>query len=1350
MRILYFLILFLMSNVCFSSKDWKYLGEYFENQYLDGLRAGLVKNSHPASDSNLLSWLKKAYYIYQIEAKKGNSEAQFRLGVLHQQSGLNQEADNWFSTASALGHYYASEYIKESSKRSDASKCSDYSNWLLTDSIPANESEFHVESLALMGQEECMLALGQKKRSSYWYHRALASVSHPLILPSALFELSSILEESLGPDHKAVVSLAEWAARRGSSQAEDWLESRTDDNGIRAFASVLTHQKRPMSAKKVLNGLKSNLITKESWDENEQYVDTQRRKIARQLKSDSKSALQGLGEVDQRFVFETIQKAPIKFVDPMLDLYKELGEYRTNDASVPQKILDFLQSTDPKEKDREKALRLLNRSLSTLEYKQLAEFSSQNQPLKNISTWFALESLGEIQQTLLLRRLLSLATDVSQVDLVLRKALAAVDTNEATLKKVLEIVQKSGQPDVLLFTFVKIFKNELLQLDIALQIEDLFSGAVRSYEPSSKVIEALKVFAALLDPSIATDPVTGFPKLELLRKSGAFIETSKRGSESVLLVEGIYTIERYRQAYLNFMASKFFEWDYTLGATLSERHLRAIRNQFGSVLDRLVNKAIQFSGHRREKDGFEDSRSLKRMAMQSLSANLAQKKLQLENLVNELLATQKNQNLEVDIDYSSLKNSEGLKTFKVVPAESDSFNVSPKDAKMKPDFSSVDKSPFFSHRSIRLQKNEVINIRVSGEWSPICALKRSGLGKDVSGVLIGSEGFRIHATSGQSSTTGTENRESTSRFKTKTKTHSWGLDSSRFTGGIGAGLGFIFGGPVGAAIGGGIGGIGGYSYSSQTTKGTTESIDTSKFKQSLDISSTTASFQGGIRLRDTPYPAFPAGSYIAIVISRDSARLYESIDAFVLGAHNSYVAPEDVELLFVVNDCNDGEIRAGQLSIQVQQMKAANPIIDELVSSMRHELQQFSRQGRVLVKEGGDLSSRIETLKAEVFANVKKDSVADFMSEPTLRTVFLHWLNREADKIVRWARIEEIGKQIVAVKFELDSISQQIALSDEGQSWVSSRINGLVKTVRHIPLYESILEVVKYANKFITPVLNLYYPNGLSFVPQTESHAEAVGEGDHLSVETLADGVIDLSKQLLKGLEELHSIKSQTPNFVIIRFPRPGTVLSEYQNRMMPVIRDGRAQMLWNCLFQVGKCADDWALQLHFNDLYQNGTQNSLSLHLETPVILDMALLFGVDDLLEAKHLQTQFHTAIIDMEVGAEQVFSMQSGPRRFMLSDEDLGIHQIRLGFIGSGDRLISALEQAESSLTTGLETAKGLSPFSAFRFGMADRTTLQLITDTLNGSLDDYSSQLTDVFLIIKVMSTKRRKTLDWILR
>ncbi len=1348
MRKLVFIIL--LSGYGFANNDWKSLGEYFENKYFDELRNGLMKEKNPTMDYRSKSWLKKAYYMYQTEAKRGNSEAQFRLGVLYRQAGLEQDANKWFSMASALGHYYASESIKENSKLSEASKCSHYSSWLLTDSIPLQDARFHVESLALMGQEECMLALGQRNRSLYWYNRALALVSHALISSNSLFELSSLLEESLGSNHKSVLSLAEWAARRGNSQAEDWLESQVEDNGIRAFASVLKSQNRPLSAEKALKGLHNSLMSKESWSEDDQYSDAQRRKIARLLKSDSKSALLELVEIKQDFIFETIQNTPANFIESMLALYEELGGYETDDAGVAKRVLGFMRLTEPKERSTEKALQLLTKSFDVLTRQRLAEFLIHSQDFRNISSWLSLITAGEIQQALLLRRVLAPTGDVAALDSVLKKSLSVIDSSEESLKQVLEVVQNSGKPDLLLFAFAKIFKNELLQLDVALQIEDLFSGVMKFYEVSPGVLEALRILASLQDSGIVATSVGGFPKLELLRKSGIRIETSKLRIESSLLAEGIFTIQRYRQAYLNFNASRFFEWDYTLGATLSERDLRAIRNQFSSILDRLISRSTQFSGHRREKESFEDSKILKKMAMQSLSSNLVQKKLQLENLVSDLLATQKGQKLETSIDYDSLKNSTGLKTFKVVSAESDSFNVSPADAKMATDFSPIGNSPFFSHKSIRLQKNEVVNIRVSGEWSPVCALKRSGMIKDVSGISVGSEGFRIQASQGQSSTSGSEDRETKSRFKTSSTTHSFGLDTRSLTSGLGAGLGFLAGGPVGAAIGGGIGGLGGYSYSSQTTEGTTESTDTSKFKQSLDFSSTTASFQAGIRLRDTPYPAFPAGSYIAVIISRENTRLYEPIDAFMLGAQSSYVAPEDVELFLVVNDCNNGEISPGKLTVQSQQMKPSGPLMDDLISAMKRELRDFSLQGRALVKEGGDLGLRIETLKSKVFSKLKMDSVVDFMSDPTLRTVFLHWLNEEADKIVRQARILELGRQIIATKLEVDSIEEQITLGGDAQSWVSSRINGLVKTVEHIPLYESILDIVRYANKFITPVLNLYYPNGLSFISKIDSYTHAFGQDDHLSVETLADSVTDLSRQLLKGLGETNSIASRTSEFIMIRIPRPGIILSEAHKEITPVIRDARSKMLWDCLFQAEKCSEDWALQLRFSDLYQNGSQNSLSLHQEAPVIIDMALLFGIDDVLEANYLQTQHPSAIIQMNVGAEQVFPMQNGPRKFMLSNEDLRSHRIRLGFIGSGERILSAIERVKNEITTDLETAKGLSPFSAFQFSVTDRTTLHAIAKDLKMASDGYPDRLTDVFLIMRVVSTNRNKPMDWILR
>ncbi|MBL4819324.1 MAG: hypothetical protein JKY15_08925 [Deltaproteobacteria bacterium] len=650
----------------------------------------------------------------------------------------------------------------------------------------------------------------------------------------------------------------------------------------------------------------------------------------------------------------------------------------------------------------------------------------------------------------------------------------------------------------------------------------------------------------------------------------------------------------------------------------------------------------------------------------------------------------------------------------MLPAGTAIFQVSPVHAQS---------SNRGSHRSIQLEKNDVINIAVSGVWSATCALEKSRLFENIHQASFGPEGFKLQLASGDSSADGKDERDSTVKFTTESTTNSVGLSLPSFS---------VYGvsSPFSA------------STSSQKTTGTTTSSEKSKYRQTSKFSSSIAAFQSGVRLKDTPYPQFPAGAYIAVVVSRDHGEgdFAEVIDAFVLGAHSSYVSPKRSEVYFVVNDCNDNKPKADRLNVQLQHLKPASVEAAKLIDKMVYELRTFSFSGERIVQEGGDLSSRIQGLRSAALANLQKDTLIDLRADPTLQSMFHHWLDNEANKIVRKARIIELRRNIYLTHLDVEGIERQIGSSRAHTNHVASRLNQVVTHVRHFPLYERVLETIKTATKYILPVLHLYYPHALAGITGIRL------DGEESPMESMATQVKRLSEKMLDILA-VDSISEKTGEYIIVRIPRPGSELDATRKEQLPLISDERATILWDHLFRRVRDGKSWGLRLEFKDLYRDTAASGLFPRQGAPIIMDMALLLGVDTRLGAEHLHSQLLTTTLDMLVDREQLFPFEQGPKRLLLAEEKLQSHKISLGFVSSEEPLRSAVDRIRSDISINLNTAKGLSPFTAFSFGMYQRKPLEHIRDSLEVADDGYPKHLTDVFVIMKLVSTKLDKPMSW---
>ena len=166
-------------------------------------------------------------------------------------------------------------------------------------------------------------------------------------------------------------------------------------------------------------------------------------------------------------------------------------------------------------------------------------------------------------------------------------------------------------------------------------------------------------------------------------------------------------------------------------------------------------------------------------------------------------------------------------------------------------------SILFSHHSISLEKNAVLEIRVTGEWSPTCAIRRSGLVKNPEDIRVGPEGFRVHISDGNVVVSGKDERNSKIKFETESTTKSFTFDPLRAVS--------VMVGPVSISSPVSL------SLSSQSTTGTSESSEKSQYQQTSKVKSSTADFQSGLRLPHAPFPGLPAGAYIAVVVSEEGS-----------------------------------------------------------------------------------------------------------------------------------------------------------------------------------------------------------------------------------------------------------------------------------------------------------------------------------------------------------------------------------------------------------------------------------------------------------------------------------------------
>ncbi|MDA0713413.1 MAG: hypothetical protein O2897_05455, partial [bacterium] len=930
-----------------SDKSWKVTGEHFESLYLSSLQESLKQKNPKELDSSSLNFLKQALVVYYQEAKSGNADAQFRLGVIYEKSNSSQieNAKVWYQLAADQGHKYAKEQLKNNQKKLDHLKCESYGDVFLA--IPAYNSElaFHLESLALLGHEDCMLALG-KADSLYWLQRAVLTPYSPALQGEALYELGMAQEEQLGHDSKLVISLMERSSRYLFPSAQEWLSEHRNEDGMSAYLSFLKSKKQISFA----SYLEKNFIQSSAtaWNEKERYKAVASEttaiiyardlaKVLPALQTDNVEQIsEVIGSIAEILASDTNLSDSYrnKFIDNVLSLYETLGDKKIDDFKAASSFLRFLTASAGTSIDKEKQLELLSKILPTLSSENLIKLNLEFDAVGFVSSLLQRQDeimlvekfLRQIEKTLLVRRALLPVNDLAKIESALRKAVASLGQDEIVLQKILNVAIERNSSDLFLLFFKSLFANELAQLDILIQVEDLLSGVGWGFKEAS---QASKMVNFLAGDEFKDSSFNGFPKLKLWRDSAFVLEKLDLGFHNGLFSDAILTLQAYAQSAKNYQESGTYFIGHELAATLSSKHIDAVKSGFETRVNRLSELRQDFKQNRHDKDYVEDAQVSQNLFKESVKNNLVLKKHQLKQYVLELLATQ--ETLNTQLSYAGLHGerkaalvtSDGLKIFNKVAGESDDFTVSPADAKISPRLISLDNSFGFSHHSVELNKNDVLNIQVAGEWSPTCALKQSGMVKNADGVLIGSEGFRVHMTSGDNIVVGNDARTSSSEFTSHSASQGGSIDWAKAAGLIiGAIAGGAPGGPPGALAGAGIGAIvtSPFSFynSYQDTTGTSTTSEKSEYQQTSAFESNTAAFQSGIRLAHTPYPQLTAGAYLAVVVSREPGNLGQVVKQLVLQSHNSYVAAQNSQVFFVVNDCNDGSGDKGMLAVHTQ------------------------------------------------------------------------------------------------------------------------------------------------------------------------------------------------------------------------------------------------------------------------------------------------------------------------------------------------------------------------------------------------------------------------------------------------
>ncbi|MEM9493441.1 MAG: hypothetical protein AAGC55_30110, partial [Myxococcota bacterium] len=237
---------------------------------------------------------------------------------------------------------------------------------------------------------------------------------------------------------------------------------------------------------------------------------------------------------------------------------------------------------------------------------------------------------------------------------------------------------------------------------------------------------------------------------------------------------------------------------------------------------------------------------------------------------------------------------------------------------------------FAASAAIALNADQLLSLNVTGTWAPKCSLEAvqvltpdgSSMGPitfpsdgSVPAPQTGPEGYGLRFVGGAQQAYNHADTDAT------TETSSVSFQSCVSAGGpLGAGLGMSAQACTGWN----------YSQSHSTSESTTHGHD----------ARLSATFSGGIRLANTPFPAAPAGSLLVVELPRGTTRLDDIRDIHLVRTGNTSVrVAADSDLYLVVNDRScAGQDTLHRLTLRGARLASADDIARDLMARIAQVL----------------------------------------------------------------------------------------------------------------------------------------------------------------------------------------------------------------------------------------------------------------------------------------------------------------------------------------------------------------------------------------------------------------------------
>jgi hypothetical protein len=598
-----------------------------------------------------------------------------------------------------------------------------------------------------------------------------------------------------------------------------------------------------------------------------------------------------------------------------------------------------------------------------------------------------------------------------------------------------------------------------------------------------------------------------------------------------------------------------------------------------------------------------------------------------------------------------------------------------------------------------LKPGEMLQFDVKGEgWAPSCALQKASA-DDVdfditkTDALVGPEGYMVRWDS--TSYTAESATEQSMREKHKS------VDACLTASG---GYSTPFGGAQLSVTG-----CVGTRWSDSETDSSSQG---SEQRQS-------ASFAGGVHLKNTPFPNAPAGALLLVATAHDRPTVIR--DVMVVGRRGNYMAPTDatvltpdgpaVDVYLVVNDLNPTggrcQVRSDMLHVEGVRVTPSGSIAKAVSEAMAATLEELEKQAPQILAQGQLLPTEETQLRTEARQRVTSKTGRPFSEiPPAMQDLYETWVSAKMTSLARRATLARQKRELELTVLEAASLEREKDSAVEQTEALQALAQSALRQFKDHKLDQYQYSVVTFLRDYVPPILELRYPRALASLlaapTGATAAASAVKELDALENFDFAAPTGDVAVKLLAFASKVQSaletaaITSSEVSYpkAVLVFPKPENFGVNGEPPAMDPATNYRtvdllrAQSFWNALRSNPPGTATFSIVP--SDLYDvHGGNSRLGCHESAPVVREMGLYASTNDLRDWGDADSR-----LPLQIGSELFFPTPAGIHHYTKTNTDW--LNARVPVIG-GDASVAfqTLKQRFGENNTGM----GLSPFGTF---------------------------------------------------